>query len=107
MTDTIRLWLSLGLLGLGVAVIALSILGVYRFRFVMNRMHCAAVVDTLGMALILGGLMVMTGSMAYIPKLLGALALLWIGSPIASHLVGRMELATDDTAREHIIQEEE
>ena len=29
-------------------MIATSILGVFRFRFVLNRMHCAALIDTLG-----------------------------------------------------------
>ena len=54
-----------------------------------------------------GGLMVATGSMDYIPKLLVALILLWVGSPIASHLVGRMELSTDDTADSHLKKEDD
>ena len=51
--------------------------------------------------------MVATGSMDYIPKLLVALILLWVGSPIASHLVGRMELSTDDTADSHLKKEDD
>lgn len=109
MTETLRFGLAALLMLCGVASSAVGILGVFRFKFVMNRMHCAAILDTLGMAGILCGLMVLTGSMAYIPKLLAALLVLWVGSPAASHLVGRMEIATDDTAGEHIvtIQEDE
>ena len=39
--------------------------------------------------------------------LLCVLLLLWVGSPAASHLVGRMEIATDETASEHISTGEE
>lgn len=92
----------LGLLGT-----ALGILGVFRFRFVMNRMHCASVVDTLGLGLLLAGLVFLTWDLAYVPKLFAILAVWWVGSPIASHMVGRMELATDKTAREHMARSDE
>ena len=75
MFETIRYLIAAILLMIGVAAAAVSILGVFRFRFVMNRMHCAAIVDTLSMAAICGGLMVATGSIDYIPKLLVALLL--------------------------------
>ena len=39
--------------------------------------------------------------------LLAALVVLWVGSPIASHLVAKMEIATDETAAEHIKLEED
>ena len=106
MSDTVRFVISAVLMAFGVISIALGLLGVFKFRFVMNRMHCAAIIDTFGLAGILGGLMVLTGSLEYIPKLAAALMLMWIGSPIASHLVGRMEITTDDTASEHMETEE-
>ena len=107
MFDTIRYGIAAALMLLGVAAGAVSILGVFRFRFVMNRMHCAAILDTLSMAGIFGGLMVAKASLAFTPKLLAALVVLWVGSPIASHLVAKMEIATDETAAEHIKLEED
>ena len=107
MFNTIRYGIAAALMLLGVAAGAVSILGVFRFHFVMNRMHCAAILDTVSMACIFGGLMVATGSLSYIPKLLAALVVLWVGSPIASHLVSRMEIATDETAQEHVKLEED
>ena len=107
MFEAIRLLAAGLLIAGGVIAGAVSILGVFRFRFVMNRMHCAAILDTLSMAGIFGGLMVATGSLGYIPKLLAALLVLWVGSPVASHLVGRMEIATDETAAEHVRLEED
>ena len=107
MFDTIRYGIAAALMLLGVAAGAVSILGVFRFRFVMNRMHCAAILDTLSMSGIFGGLMVAKASLAFTPKLLAALVVLWVGSPIASHLVSRMEIATDETAPQHIKVEED
>ena len=107
MCETLRLVIAAVLMVGGVIAGAISILGVFRFRFVMNRMHCAAILDTISMAGILGGLMVATGSMAFVPKLAAALMVLWVGSPLASHLVSRMEMATDETAAEHIKLEDD
>lgn len=103
----LRFWLSAVLIGFGIACDFFAIFGVYKFRFVMNRMHCAAILDTLSMAGILVGLMVMVHSWDYVPKLLAALVVLWVSSPIASHLVGRMEIDTDETAKKHIKQQED
>lgn len=107
MTDTIRFYIAAFLLIAGCLSAFVSILGVYRFRFVMNRMHCAAILDTLTMACILGGLMVAAHSWEYVPKLAAALFVLWVSSPIASHLVSRMEIDTDETAARHIQSPEE
>lgn len=106
MNDTLRFVLTAVLIGAGVVSMLAGLLGVFRFRFVMNRMHCAAIIDTMGIFLILVGLMVASGSTAYIPKLILILLMIWIGSPISSHLVARMELSTDATASEHMEREE-
>lgn len=102
MNETVRFWLTCGLLVSGLVCTGIGILGVFKFRFVMNRMHCAAIIDTVGLALVLCALMVAGGTLQYIPKLVTVLVIFWIGSPIASHLVGRMEVDTDTTASEHM-----
>lgn len=102
MSDTLRFIIAAVLMLCGAVSAVFSILGVFRFKFVMNRMHCAAILDTVSMAGILGGLMAASGNLDYIPKLFAALLVLWISSPAASHLVGRMEISTDETALAHI-----
>lgn len=106
MTEPIRFILTAVLLTLGVGSILLSLLGVFRFRFVLNRMHCAAVTDTLGALCIVLALAVASGSWSALPKLLLLLALLWVGSPLSAHLVSRLEIAADETASEHMEREE-
>lgn len=105
MSEMIRFVVCAVLLGLGVLCALVGIFGVFKFKFVMNRMHCAAIIDTIALALILSGLMVAGGTSAYIPKLLVIILIFWIGSPIASHLVGRMEVDTDAQAQEHMKHE--
>ncbi|MBR3178789.1 MAG: monovalent cation/H(+) antiporter subunit G [Clostridia bacterium] len=86
------------LCAVGIFTILSSIIGVFRFRFVLNRMHCAALIDTLGSLFLFAALMIASPEPEYFWKLLSVLLLLWIGSPLASHLVSRMELATDKDA---------
>ena len=105
MTDTIRFLLSAALIGSGLVCILFAILGVFKFRFVMNRMHCAAIIDTLGVAFVVAGLLVSGVGMEYIPKLACILLILWVGSPIASHLVGRLEITTDEDLKQHMEME--
>lgn len=105
MIELFRFILAAVLLALGVGSILLSVLGVFRFRFVMNRMHCAAITDTLGVLCVVAALAVAAGNWAYLPKLFLILVFLWVGSPLSSHLVSRLEIATDETAPEHMKQE--
>lgn len=106
MSESFWFILSAVSLGLGLICVLLGLLGVYRFRFVLNRMHCASLIDTMGIFFILLSLVLATRSLGYLPKLLLLLLFLWIGSPIASHLVSRMEVSTDETASEHMKEED-
>ncbi len=102
MSESLRYGLAAGFMLLGLIGIALSVLGVFKFRFVMNRMHCAAIIDTMGALCVLISLILATASLQYIPKLVVILAVLWLGSPISSHLVSRLEISTDKTLAAHM-----
>lgn len=102
MSETLRFVVAAVFMVLGVTAILMSVLGVFKFRFVMNRMHCAAITDTMGALCIILSLAVATGGLTNIVKLAIILCLAWVGSPISSHLVGRMELATDETIQDHV-----
>ena len=107
MSEWLRFTLCALLAACGIFVIFTSVLGVFRFRYVLNRMQCAAIVDTLGTLFLLASLMLAAHAPGYVWKLLCILLFLWIGSPIAAHLVSRMELRTDKTALEHMEHPEE
>lgn len=87
---------------LSAVFILIAVLGVFRFHFVMNRMHCAAIIDSLGLGFLFAGLIIYTWDMVYVPKLLFLLLLWWVGSPIAAHMAGRIEVETDPEIGAHV-----
>lgn len=91
---TIRIGIAMGLIALGLLVIAISILGLFRLRDALERIHAGALTDTLGLLLVLAGLVVLCGFTAYTLKLATLLVILWVTNPISSHLLARMELVT-------------
>ena len=98
----IQFILGAALIAAGVAVLALSIFGVYRFNYVLNRMHAAAMGDTLGILLVLGGLIVFSGFTALSLKLLLTVVMLWLTSPVSSHLIARLETHINERLNEHL-----
>ncbi|MCI2057472.1 MAG: monovalent cation/H(+) antiporter subunit G [Oscillibacter sp.] len=86
--------LGLALLIFGLFVFFTAVLGLYRFDYVLNRMHAAAVGDALGIFCILAGLMLLHGWSLSAAKTLLILVFLWLTSPVASHLIAEMEVTT-------------
>lgn len=85
----------------GVIVFIIEIIGVFRFRYVLNRMHAASLGDTLGLGCIILGLVVINGINFSSLKLLCVPVFLWITSPTASHLISRLEVTTDEEKEKH------
>lgn len=106
MIEDLRFALTAVFLCLGVGSMLASIGGIFRFGFVLDRMQSAAVTDTLGVLCLVIALMIASGSMAFLPKLLLILVLLWFGSPISSHLVSKLEVETDPELTAHVKEEE-
>lgn len=87
------------LAGLGIFVI--EMIGVFRFKYVMNRMHAAAMGDTLGIGFSLAGLILMSGFHFTSLKLFLVIVFLWFSSPVSSHLIARLEVTTDEEKEKH------
>lgn len=94
MAELIRTILGLVLLVFGLFVFFTSVLGLFQFKNVLNRMHAAAMGDTLGMFCILAGLIFLHGFNLAGFKTFLVLLFLWITNPVASHLIARMEVMT-------------
>lgn len=82
------------LIGLGIFVV--EMIGVFRFKYVLNRMHAAAMGDTLGIGASLIGLMLMSGFNFTTLKLCLIVVFLWFSSPVSSHLISRLEVTTNE-----------
>ena len=96
MLDLVRFAVSLVLTLGGVFVLISGVVGVFRFPYALSRIHAAALGDTLGIALMLLGVMVAEGFSVISLKLLVVMLFLWVTSPVASHLIGRMEVTIND-----------
>ena len=96
MLDWIRFILSAVLTLFGLFVLVTAALGLFRFRYVLNRIHATALADTLAVLTILAGLGLAWGFTPVTLKLLAVVFFLWITSPVASHLIGRLEVTIND-----------
>lgn len=89
---------------LGLVILGFQIFGVFKFKYVMNRMHAAAMGDTLGISLALIGLMVMFGISFTSLKIALIVVFLWCSSPVASHLIAALQIETDENIKVHMDQ---
>lgn len=97
----IRFFVSATLILIGMVVFFFEMIGVFRFKYVLNRMHAAALGDTLGIGFVILGLIVMNGLNLTSLKLFFVVVFLWFSSPVSSHLVARLEVTTDEESDEH------
>ena len=90
-----RLTIGTALIFIGLLIIVLAIIGIFRLNYVLNRMHVAATCDTLGMLFILVGLVFFEGISFTTLKLVCIVVFFWITSPICSHLIAKIESRTN------------
>ena len=89
------------LLLIGLGIFVLQIFGVFKFKYVLNRMHAAAMGDTLGIGASLVGLILLSGFNFTSLKLALVVVFLWLASPVSSHLISRLEVVTNEHLQEH------
>lgn len=103
---TIRMIIAAVLIALGVIVMAIGTFGVFRIKYVLNRMHAAAMGDSLGIMFIAAGTCVIFGLSFVTLKILCVLVLFWVAAPACSHLLAGFEVSTNDNIEEECEVEE-
>ncbi len=98
-----RFILCAAMMGVGMFFEISAVIGVYRFHTALQRMHAAAMGDTLGLFFILLGLTVANGLDLTAAKFLMLVFLLWNTSPIASHLIGKLEYETNEGLEREVV----
>ncbi len=73
-----------------------TIFGVNRFRFSLNRLHAAAIGDTLSITCVILAAVVYTGLNLLSLKYFMVLTLMWMTSPVSGHLISLLVVKTDD-----------
>ncbi|MCM1100626.1 MAG: monovalent cation/H(+) antiporter subunit G [Clostridium sp.] len=99
--EWVRLIAGGGLLLCGLLIFVIEMYGVFHFKYVLNRMHSAALGDTLGIGLSMAGLMILSGFRFATLKMAMVVIFLWVTSPVSSHLLARLEGGTNKKLGEH------
>jgi len=92
--ENVRTVIGIFLIGLGLFVYLVSVLGLFRFKYVLNRMHAAALGDTLGILFVLLGLILLVGFGFHALRMGLIICFLWLASPVSSHLLAKAEFVT-------------
>lgn len=85
----------------GVVIFFTELFGVFHFKYILNRMHAAAMGDTLGISACLIGLMIFSGLNFTTLKLFLIVVFLWFSSPVSSHVLAKLEAATNERLTEY------
>jgi len=99
----IQLILVAGCLFIGLFFMITAVFGVNRFRKALNRMHAAAMGDTLGILFVILSLILMRGFSMDSLKLFLVILFFWIASPISSHMLSRLEVMTNENLGELLL----
>ncbi len=91
---TLRTVISAILLLMGMFIFLTSVIGLLRFKNVLDRIHAAALGDTMGIFLTVLGLIVISNSFYQAVKLALVVVFIWLTSPVTTHLIGKIELLT-------------
>ena len=90
-----------------VVMAVIAVYGTYKFKFVLNRMHAAAMCDTFVLMLALLGVCNFYGFSLPTLKAVLVIVVLWFASTVASHLIARLEVTTNKDLKNECEMEEE
>ncbi len=94
--EWIRLIAGGAFLLIGLIIFVVEVYGVFHMKYVLNRMQAAALGDTLGLSSSLIGLMIYSGFNMTTLKIALIVIFLWFSSPVASHLLAKLEVTTNE-----------
>lgn len=103
MWQWIRFALSAACLVTGLVFMMLAVFGVNRFHRALNRMHAAAMGDTLGILFVFAGLILIRGFSMASFKLLLVILFFWTAGPVSGHMISRLEAMTDEDLGEILV----
>lgn len=109
--EYVRFIISALFIVIGLFITITGIFGFYKLKFILNRMHAAALIDTLGLFFIILGLIVAKGftdangqlDLTSI-KLACVVFFLWITSPVSSHLISKLIYMTDTNVEHETVE---
>lgn len=99
-------WIRFGLTALcvlgGCLALLSAIVGLFRFDFALNRLHASAIADTMGLLLLVLGVMIAVGLRPVLWKLLLVVVLQWCTSPLSGHMLAQFEYRVNQNLERHL-----
>lgn len=105
--EWLRFILGVAFIIMGLLVFVIQLIGVFKFKYILNRMHAAGMGDTMGISLCLIGTMFLFGWTFTTLKVALIVAFLWLASPVSSHLISRLEVTTNEELEKYCKVEKE
>ena len=109
--ELVRFIVSALFIVIGLFITITGILGFYKYKFILNRMHAAALIVTLGLFFIVLGLIVAKGFIAEDGsfditsiKLACIVIFLWLTSPVSSHVISKLIYMTDSNTDKETVE---
>lgn len=81
-----------------------SVVGLYRFKYVLNRLNATGIADTTGIGFIILGILIQGVDFFMGLKMLLVLAFFWLTTPIAIHMIGQVEILTNKDYKERSLE---
>ena len=91
------LFITSGLILFGVAT-----MGLYRLKYVLNRIHASAKCDTLAGVLILIGVCIISGFSFTTLKIIVIGIFIWLTNPVSIFMISRAEVNTNPQIKEEV-----
>lgn len=83
--------ISAVLISLGLIVMAISFLGVFRFKTLRLMLHAASLLDTFGFLLVMTGLLLSGAGLFPTFKIMLVLLFMLLAAPLTTHLIAKMD----------------
>lgn len=105
--NLVRLVAGTLLIAVGVLVFIIETIGVFRYKYTLDRMHFSGMGDTLGLLSLTAGAIIINGINFTGFKLVLVLVFFWFTSPVSSHLISRLVTDTDERLKDNCEEKDE
>ena len=100
--EILRFVLAALFLTSGIIVFGVATLGLYRLKYVLNRIHASSKCDTLGGMLMLIGICIIAGFTFTTLKIIALVVFIWLTNPLAIFMIGRAEVLTNPNLKDEV-----
>ena len=100
--EILRFILAAIFLASGIVVFGVATLGLYRLKYVLNRIHASSKCDTLGGMLMLIGICIIAGFTFTTLKIIALVIFIWLTNPLAIFMIGRAEVLTNPNLEDEV-----